>query len=83
MPIVGKHVSKEADVFTDELISYVNLNKSGYNHQIVNHGKREFVRSKDIHTNSIEGFWAHFKRVVFGTYHCVSKDYLQRYIDEL
>ena len=82
MPIVGKHVSKESDVFTDELISYVNLNKNGYNHQIVNHGKREFVRSKDIHTNSIEGFWAHFKRVVFGTYHCVSKDYLQRYIDE-
>ena len=49
---------------------------------IVNHGKREFVRSKDIHTNSIEGFWAHFKRVVFGTYHCISKDYLPRYIDE-
>ncbi len=82
MPIVGKYVSKEADVFTDELVSYVNLDKNGYNHQIVNHGKREFVRSKDIHTNSIEGFWAHFKRVVFGTYHCVSKDYLQRYIDE-
>ena len=82
MPIVGKYVSKEADVFTDELISYVNLDRNGYNHQIVNHGKREFVRSKDIHTNSIEGFWAHFKRVVFGTYHCVSKDYLQRYIDE-
>ena len=82
MPIVEKYVSKDSDVFTNELISYVNLNKSGYNHQIVNHGKREFVRSKGIHTNSIEGFWAHFKRVVFGTYHCVSKDYLQRYIDE-
>ena len=31
---------------------------------------------------SIYNFWAHFKRVVFGTYHCVSKDYLPRYIDE-
>lgn len=82
MPIVKKYVSDKAKVYTDELISYINLNKNGYSHQIVNHGKREFVRSKDIHTNSIEGFWAHFKRVVFGTYHCVSKDYLSRYIDE-
>jgi hypothetical protein len=49
---------------------------------LVNHGKREFVRAKDIHTNSIEGFWGHFKRVIFSTYHCVSKDYVQRYIDE-
>ena len=33
-------------------------------------------------TNGIEGFWGHFKRVVFGTYHFVSKMYLERYIDE-
>jgi hypothetical protein len=30
----------------------------------------------------IEVFWAHFKRVIFSTYHMVSKDYLQRYINE-
>ena len=30
----------------------------------------------------IEVFWAHFKRVIFSTYHIVSKDYLQRYINE-
>lgn len=33
-------------------------------------------------TNGIEGFWGHFKRVIFGTYHFVSKTYLERYIDE-
>ena len=69
-------------MYTDELSAYNGLEKEGFYHEIVNHGKREFVRSKDIHTNSIEGFWAHFKRVVFSTYHMVSKDYLQRYIDE-
>ena len=42
----------------------------------------EYVRAKDIHTNGIEGFWAHFKRVVFGTYHCLRKSYLCRYVDE-
>ena len=46
------------------------------------YGKKEFVRPNGIHTNSVEGFWAHFKRVIFGTYHFVSKTYLQRYIDE-
>ena len=82
MPIVGQFVADTAMVYTDELSSYGRLWENGYNHQVVNHGKREFVRCGDIHTNSIEGFWAHFKRVVFGTYHCVSKDYLQRSIDE-
>ena len=82
LPIVGQFVSDTARVYTDELSAYNGLEKQGYYHQIVNHGKREFVRSIDIHTNSIEGFWAHFKRVVFSTYHMVSKDYLSRYIDE-
>ena len=82
LPIVGQFVADTARVYTDELSAYNGLEKEGFYHEIVNHGKREFVRSKDIHTNSIEGFWAHFKRVVFSTYHMVSKDYLQRYIDE-
>lgn len=82
MPIVGQFVKEGAVTYTDEASIYNNLTKNGYEHLFVNHGKREFVRCKDIHTNGIEGFWAHFKRVVFSTYHMVSKDYLQRYIDE-
>ena len=81
MPIVEQFVADTARVYTDEYAAYNALDKQYYR-QFVNHKQREFVRAKDIHTNSIEGFWAHFKRVVFGTYHCVSKDYLQRYIDE-
>ena len=82
LPIVGQFVKEGATTYTDELSAYNGLTKEGYDHLIVNHGKREFVRCKDIHTNSIEGFWGHFKRVIFSTYHCVSKDYVQRYIDE-
>lgn len=53
----------------------------GYEHSVIEHGKKEY--SKDgITTNSIEGFWGYFKRMVFGTYHFVSKAYLQRYVDE-
>ena len=82
MPIVGQFVKEGTVTYTDEASIYNNLTKNGYDHLFVNHGKREYVRSSDIHTNGIEGFWAHFKRVIFSTYHCVSKDYVQRYIDE-
>lgn len=82
LPIVEQFVEEGATTYTDELSSYNGLSKKGYNHLFVSHKQREYVRANDIHTNGIEGFWAHFKRVVFGTYHCVSKDYVQRYIDE-
>ena len=82
MPIVGQFVKEGSTTYTDEASIYNKLTENDYEHLFVNHGKREYVRSSDIHTNGIEGFWAHFKRVVFSTYHMVSKDYLHRYIDE-
>ena len=82
MPIVEQFVEEGATTYTDEASIYNNLSKKGYEHLLVNHKQREYVRANDIHTNSIEGFWGHFKRVIFSTYHCVSKDYVQRYIDE-
>ena len=82
MPIVEQFVESGATTYTDEANIYSSLTKKGYEHLFVNHGKREYVRSNSIHTNGIEGFWAHFKRVIFSTYHMVSKDYVQRYIDE-
>ena len=82
MPIVEQFVEPGATTYTDEATIYNKLTENGYIHQFVNHSQREYVRASDIHTNSIEGFWAHFKRVIFSTYHMVSKDYLQRYIDE-
>ena len=82
MPIVSQFVETGTTTYTDEATIYNKLTENGYIHQFVNHSQREYVRAKDIHTNGIEGFWAHFKRVIFSTYHMVSKDYLQRYIDE-
>ena len=82
MPIVSQFVEEGTVTYTDEASIYNKLEENGYEHVFVNHSQREYVRAKDIHTNGIEGFWAHFKRVVFCTYHCVSKDYLPRYIDE-
>ncbi len=82
MPIVSQFVEEDSTTYTDEASIYDHLSDNGYNHEFVDHSQRELVRASDIHTNSVEGFWAHFKRVIFSTYHIVSKDYLQRYIDE-
>lgn len=81
MPIIKQYVRENAWVFTDELSSYMGLRKEGYNHDVVFHADKEFVRGRAF-TNTIEGFWGHFKRVIFGTYHFVSKKWLQAYIDE-
>ena len=81
MPIIKQFVADNCKVFTDELSSYAGLTKEGYDHGVIHHGEKEF--SKDgITTNSIEGFWGHFKRMVFGIYHFVSKEYLQQYVNE-
>lgn len=50
-------------------------------HETVNHGQREYARGL-VTTNTIEGFWGQMKRSIDGTYHCVSRKYLQAYVDE-
>ena len=81
MPIIKQFVAENTVVYTDELKSYNRLSNEKYNHGVVHHNEKEFVVD-DIYTNTIEGFWSHFKKMVFGTYHFVSKKHLQRYIDE-
>jgi len=81
LPIIKQFCIEHSTLFTDELFSYNVVDKEGYNHSIIRHGMKEY--SKDcVSTNRIEGFWGQFKRMVFGMYHFVSREYLQRYIDE-
>ncbi|MGA2017220.1 MAG: transposase, partial [Opitutaceae bacterium] len=46
-----------------------------------NHSADEWVAGI-AHTNSIEGFWSQLKRSINGTFHHVSKQHLQAYVDE-
>lgn len=81
LPLIKEYCSQHAVLFTDELATYKCLRKAGFKHCIIRHSQKEYSRN-GVTTNTIEGFWGHFKRMVFGTYHVVSKTYLQRYIDE-
>jgi transposase-like protein len=47
----------------------------------VNHKDGEYVKG-DVHTNTVEGFFAILKRGITGVYHGVSEAHLQRYLTE-
>ena len=79
--IIGQFCADNASIFTDESNCYCGLKEAGYKHSVINHSEEEYANGS-VTTNTIEGFWGHFKRMVFGTYHFVSKAYLQRYVDE-
>lgn len=81
LPDLVKNVERGSTVYTDELRSYQNLPKYGFVHATVEHGKKEYVRA-EVHTNSVEGFWSQLKRSVNGTFHQVSRQHLQAYVNE-
>ncbi len=82
VPQIEANVSKDATVYTDDLPSYNRLASLGYAHKTIAHSQRIYVIGKDIHTNSVEGFWSQLKRSINGTYHHVTARHLQEYVDE-
>lgn len=81
LPIVAHICKPGSHLYTDELISYSPLSGMGYDHKVVNHKISQYVKD-NAYTNTIEGFWAHLRRMITGIYHKISKVHLQAYIDE-
>lgn len=52
-----------------------------FNHGVVHHAIGEYVVGA-VHTNTIDSFWSMIKRGIVGTFHKVSKKYLQLYVAE-
>lgn len=87
-PIITQYIQFQSIVYTDGW-DYGGISEN-YTQQSVDHGAKFYgmtVRDLDgneisVNTNSIECTWSHFKRMIFGTYYKVSKQHLQRYVDE-
>ena len=78
---VSEVVSDKVDLIaTDQFASYRGLAKR-YTHGTVDHQVGEYVRG-EVHTQSLDSFWALIKRGVVGTYHNVSRRYLPLYLNE-
>lgn len=78
--MIVEHVKIGTELFTDEFLSYSKIGKL-YPHKSVSHGKGQYVKG-EAHSNTMESFWATFKRGYYGTYHTMSKKHLQKYVNE-
>lgn len=76
---VKQHVELGSAVYTDALRSYMGLD-AAYIHEVIDHA--ESYAQGRVHTNGLENFWSLFKRGIYGTYHFVDPDHLDRYLDE-
>jgi len=75
-------ISPDAEaIYTDEWRGYNDIADENTRHETVNHSIKEYARG-DVHTNTVEGVWALFKRGVVGSFHGVSRKHLERYLDE-
>ena len=68
-----------AHLMTDEYQGYSGMRRL-LPHEVIKHA--DWYVDGDIHTNTIEGFWALLKRGMFGQFHSVSRRHLQKYVDE-
>jgi hypothetical protein len=78
IPIVTDNVSHEAQVMTDKAQLYKHRLGDFASHDRVDHAKSEYARYEDgrpvISTNTVESYFAVFKRGMRGTYqHCKEK----------
>jgi transposase-like protein len=81
--IKGKIVLR-SKIYTDTWKSYRGLNKKGYHHKTVDHGRQEYVkhtRGNKVHINGIEGFWGYLKEQLL-KHHGVRRSNLIYYVKE-
>lgn len=74
---ITERAAPDAPIYTDEHAGYRGLR----NHEAVRHSAKEYVDG-EVHTNGIESFWALLKRGYIGTYHKMSVQHLDRYVQE-
>jgi len=79
--VLEKHVSKAANLMTDEHSGYTKLGREFASHGVTTHSKGEYARG-DVHSNTVESSFSLLKRGLIGTFHHVGEQHLQRYATE-
>lgn len=76
-------VAQPAVVFSDKDQTFLNVMKAfGMGHQTVVHSAKEFVRGA-VHSNTADGIGSMLERARMGVWHRMSRQHLQRYLDEI
>lgn len=74
------NVKPGSTIMGDGFQGYKALQKH-YDVKCIDHSKGWYVDG-EVHTNTIEGFWSQLKKGLKGTYHQVSKQHLNNYLNE-
>jgi hypothetical protein len=80
-PILMEQVNRASALMADDAGQYRIIGPAFARYETVNHGIEEYVRG-DVHTNTIESYFAIMKRGINGVYHHVSPQHLKRYLAE-
>jgi len=82
---VHGYTQQDTTCYTDEWQGYNRIKRT---HHTVCHGQKEWARDDDgdgireVHTNTIEGYFSILKRGIYGVYQHVSEHHLKRYLAE-
>jgi transposase-like protein len=79
--IVRSNIDRESRLHTDESKLYKKIGKEFTAHETVNHARKEYARG-DVTTNTVESYFAIFKRGMRGVYQHCSEKHLHRYLAE-
>jgi transposase-like protein len=78
---INTQVRRQSELHTDEALAYDHIGKEFAKHRTVNHSEDEYFKD-GVGIQSAESFFAILKRGVYGTFHSISEQHLQRYCDE-
>ena len=82
--IIKGRIVLRSKIYTDTWRSYRGLNRKGYYHRTIDHGKQEYVKQgkyNKVHINGIEGFWGYLKEQLL-KHHGVRRSNLIYYVKE-
>lgn len=79
--VLDQHADRASALMTDTAGGYLHVGREFARHEMVDHGKDEYVRG-DATTNAVEGYFSVLKRGLTGTYHAVTEAHLHRYLSE-
>ena len=80
-PFVKGAVDPVAYLMSDLNQAYIKIAEDFAGHSYVDHGEREYARG-EVHNNTAESFNATLERAKVGVFHYMSKEHMQRYVDE-
>ena len=81
-PFVKEAVDPAAYLMSDHNPAYVRIAGDFAGHSYVDHGDREYARG-EVHNNTAESYNSMLERAKVGVFHQMSKEYMQRYVDEV